>query len=107
MSAVQIYDRWRALHHLFKLQTSFHGDNVKLNEIEPPPPQLPALTSNVLDRPGRIVVDRKRNLILVRSGHQDWVAVRHVTLHRRPVMSAVDFFNGYLQKRPAEEHYFD
>nr|CAG4649612.1 EOG090X0BM2 [Scapholeberis mucronata] len=108
MTAAQIYNRWRALRHLFKLQTSFRGENVKLNEIEPPstvPPPPPVMSSNLVERPGRIVVDRQRNLIFVRC--QDWwVAIRLVTPHRRPVMSAIDFFNGYLQKRPAEEHYF-
>ena len=110
MNAAQIYNRWRATCHLFKLQTFFHGANVKLNNVEPPSATsfLPTImTENLVDvRPGRIVVDRLRNLLFVRC-QEDWVAFRHVTLHRRPVMNAVDFFNGYLQKKDIGQHYFD
>ncbi|XP_032785352.1 methionyl-tRNA formyltransferase, mitochondrial isoform X1 [Daphnia magna] len=105
MNAAQIYNRWRATRHLFKLQTFFHGNNVKLNDVEPPTTKAPTMFQDVVDRPGRIIVDRQRNLLFVRC--QDWVAFRHVTLHRRPVMSALDFFNGYLQKKAIDQHYFD
>ena len=103
MSAAQIYNRWRAVRHLFKLQTTFHGINVKLNDVEPPTTKLANV--DVVGQPGRIVVDRQRNLLFVRC-QENWVAIRHVTLHRRPVMSALDFFNGYLQKKTVAQHYF-
>lgn len=108
LNAVEIYNRWRATCHLFKLQTYFHGANVKLNDAEPPTTTTLELTAeNLVDvRPGRIVVDRSRNLLFVRC-QEDWLAFRHVTLHRRPVMSALDFFNGYLQKKDVSQHYFD
>jgi methionyl-tRNA formyltransferase len=90
------------------LQTFFHGANVKLNDVEPPTTvPAPELLKNLVDvRPGRIVVDRSRNLLFVRC-QENWVAFRHVTVHRRPVMSALDFFNGFLQKKSNGQHYFD
>lgn len=104
VSATQVYNRWRGVRHLFKLQTTFHGMNVKLNDVDPPSTKPPNV--DLAGQPGRIIVDRQRNLLFVRC-EKDWVAIRHVTLHRRPVMSALDFFNGYLQKRPVDQHYFD
>nr|CAG4651257.1 EOG090X0BM2 [Simocephalus serrulatus] len=106
MNASQIYNRWRALRHLFKLQTIFHGVNVKLNNVEPPTTKPPATCQDVPLTPGRIVLDRQRNLLFVGCS-EDWVAISQVTLHRRPVMSALDFFNGYLQRRSVAQHYFD
>lgn len=109
LNAAQIYNRWRATCHLFKLQTFFHGANVKLNAVEPPTEPMPEMLQNLVDvRPGRIVVDRTRNLLFVRCQEDNpWVAIRHVTLHRRPVMSALDFSNGYLAKKAIGQHYFD
>lgn len=105
MKASQIYNRWRALGHLFKLQTIYHGNNVKLNIVEPPTTKPPSTCKDV-DQAGRIVLDRQRNLLFVRCS-EDWIAISQVTLHRRPVMSALDFFNGYLQRRSVAQHYFD
>nr|CAG4640300.1 EOG090X0BM2 [Daphnia pulex] len=109
LNAAQIYNRWRATCHLFKLQTFFHGANVKLNAVEPPTTEpFAEMLQNLVDvRPGRIVVDRTRNLLFVRCQEDQWVAIRHVTLHRRPVMSALDFSNGYLAKKAIGQHYFD
>lgn len=111
--------RWRATQHLFKLQTSFHGDSIKLDGAEPPitPCSAPTSSSQLTtvcrlsedptpsSPPGRILVDRKRNLLLIRC-REDWALFRRLTIHRKPVMSAVDFVNGYLNKRPVEQHIF-
>nr|CAG4646508.1 EOG090X0BM2 [Macrothrix elegans] len=110
LTALQVYNRWRATCHLFKLQTMFHGDNIKLDKMEPPVVDLQPSPTTLKDlndaQPGRIVLDRHRNLLLVRC-RSDWAAFGDVTLHRRPVMSARDFANGYLKKRPLNEHYFN
>lgn len=103
MSASQLFNLWRATRHLFKLQTTFHGQIVKLDGMEP-------VTENtVIDSDkqtiGKILVDRARGLLLVRC-QSDWAGFRHITLNRRPVMTPLDFANGYLKKRTDDQHYF-
>nr|CAG4636444.1 EOG090X0BM2 [Eubosmina coregoni] len=103
MSASQLFNLWRATQHLFKLQTTFHGQIVKLDGMEP-------VTENtVIDSEkqtiGKILVDRARGLLLVRC-QSDWAGFRHITLNRRPVMTPLDFANGYLKKRTDDQHYF-
>ena len=93
---------WRAPRHLFKLQTTFHGQIVKLDGMEPP---IIENNVSVSERIGKIKVDRLTGLLFVRCRY-DWAAFRHITLHRKPVMGPQDFVNGYLKKRPIDQHYF-
>nr|CAG4641969.1 EOG090X0BM2 [Eurycercus lamellatus] len=109
LNASQVYNRWRATKHLFKLQTSFRGEVVKLDGAEPPTTRLDQSAVKVeeaeLSSPGRILFDRRRNLLLVRC-KQDWASFGLVTLPRRPVVRAIDFSNGYLRKLPVHQHFF-
>ena len=102
LSAYQVFNMWRATRHLFKLQTTFHGQIVKLDGMEPP---IIENNVSVSERIGKIKVDRLTGLLFVRCRY-DWAAFRHITLHRKPVMGPQDFVNGYLKKRPIDQHYF-
>jgi len=114
-SASQIYNRWRALHNKFKFWTTFHGDYIRLDAMQPPLSRLPDTINlqqvfGVPKEPsdvgaGRIVVDRKLKLILIRC-REDWAPFRAVTINKKPVMSPMDFANGYLYKRRNDEHFF-
>jgi len=114
-SASQMYNRWRALHHKFKFWTTFHGDYIRLDAMQPPVSRLPDTVNLQLifganEEPsdvgaGRIVVDRKQNLVLIRC-REDWAPFRSVSINKKPVMSAMDFANGYLYKRRYDEHFF-
>ena len=114
-SASQIYNRWRALQHKFKFWTTFHGDYIRLDAMQPPLSRLPSTVNlqrnfGVAEEPsdvgaGRVVVDRKQNLLLIRC-REDWAPFRSVTINKKPAMSAMDFANGYLYKRRFDEHFF-
>lgn len=104
-TALNVYNKWRAVSHLFKLETCFCGDKLKLDSMLPPiadAGQVDAADATV----GRILLDRKRNLILVRCLGGHWAAFSRITVARKPVMSAIDFANGYLHKKAIGQHFF-
>jgi len=114
-TASELYNRWRAVQHLFKFLTAFHGDSIRLDAMEPPVDQLPD-TINLQRNfsageepekagPGRVVVDRKKNVLLVRC-RQHWAVFRLVSVNKKAPMSSMDFANGFLYKKPYEEHFF-
>lgn len=49
-------------------------------------------------KPGAIYVHKIRRLLCVKCSDRKWAAFRRVAPERKPKMSAIDFYNGYLSK---------
>nr|CAG4650415.1 EOG090X0BM2 [Sida crystallina] len=97
-TALEIYNRWRAVQHMSKLQTTLNGVQMKLEAILPPvptPDHLPL--DEQVDQTGRVLVDRKKNLILVRCSCSRWLPVSRVAPAGKTAMTAVEFANGYIR----------
>jgi hypothetical protein len=94
---------------MFKLQTTLNGVVMKLDEALPPMDQLPYRWKDEapFNRPGRILVLRSQNQLLVRCNCMQWVPFRLISPgSKKAAMTALDFYNGYLRKLPVESHYF-
>ena len=101
MTALEVYNLWRAVGDMMKLTTSYSetGHQVRLATVLPPrvlagaplPPSSP---------PGALLYIRrgKREKFLCVKCRTGWLAVSDIYYHNKKVMSPTDFYNGLLSK---------
>lgn len=102
MTALEVYDLYRALYSFRQLVTSFKGGQVKLLEVSI------STDSDSKDHAaaGQIKFSKKSKKILVGCG--DGKAVEIVKLmYIKKTMTAADFHNGFLSKINDNEKKFE
>lgn len=102
MSSTQVYNLDRALKTLYPLQTSWNGVTVKLLDV------VKTEGSSVSDgyTPGFVMFDKVNKVLKVLCADRKWICVKNVRVVGKPVMSAVDFNNGYINKLSKDRRYF-
>ncbi len=100
MSALQVYDLYRATYSFKPLQTSFRGENVKLLEI--------SKTEHSSDDqvPGQIHYLNKLKKLIVTCGDGNSIEIIKLSFGRK-TMSGRDFNNGFVCKISAKERKFE
>jgi len=95
MSAKNVYDLQRALTGLYPLTTRFQENTIKILGIKvcEEPPSLPNLPR---DKPGSVIYDKKKKLLLVQCKGESWIIVNQIVVPGRRPMSAQDFRNGFI-----------
>lgn len=92
MTALQVYDLYRALYSIKSLLTSFKGDQIRLYDLSR---NLDLTESNHLA--GHIKFSWKTKKILIGCSDGKAIEVGKLTKNKK-VMNAIDFYNGYLSK---------
>lgn len=106
MSSNQVHNLARALKGLYPLQTTWKGNVVKLLEV------FRCEENAVIDycdnyRPGFVMYDKNEQTLKVLCADRKWVSVKKVGVVGKPVMSATDFNNGYVNKEDYNHRYFE
>nr|CAG4641132.1 EOG090X0BM2 [Eulimnadia texana] len=99
LSAVEVYNRWRALQHLFKLHTTWHGQNVWLNEMRGPveDADFPLNDSAACSSPGRVIYLKKNKLLFVKC-RNGWAHNRLKCTTDLKILQVQGLGNGFVQK---------
>nr|CAG4644231.1 EOG090X0BM2 [Lepidurus arcticus] len=121
LDAWQVYNRWRALGHTWKLRTTFHGLPVKLDQaflpVEATPPgsshyaatffsPLQISGGREISYPsGHVILHRKLNRLFVRC-KSGWLPFAQIYVANKPLMNIAQFGAGYLLQRPPDQHFF-
>lgn len=96
MSAVQVYNLYRALFSYKRLCTSWHGELVRIAEVTPPAENgLPTIAPQP---PGTVHYDRATRQLRVWCADGRTVGVRQLSVAGKRATTAADFNNGYLRK---------
>ncbi|KAF4522726.1 hypothetical protein B566_EDAN010933 [Ephemera danica] len=90
MSGEEVYARHRALTHLHPLQTTWQGKPLRLLECAP--------AESRDGEPGSLGFDWQARELVVTCRERSAVRVRRLKLPGKAAISAVDFFNGYMNK---------
>lgn len=100
MSALQIYDLYRALYSFKSIQTTFRGEQVKLLEISKPNLEL-----SDDHAAGHIKFSWKCKKLVVSCYDGSVIKVSKLIIGKK-ALSASDFNNGFL-KNKLHEHKFE
>ncbi|XP_071444641.1 methionyl-tRNA formyltransferase, mitochondrial [Hetaerina americana] len=101
-NAESLYNLWRALFGVYHLTTSWHGTQVRLMDVH----YCDDKDISGLDRPGKITFSKSSGMILVICADGGKIGFRKLGVTGKKPMSAMDFYNGYMSKRSADEWYF-
>lgn len=96
----EVYNRYRALFSLYDLKTSWHGVPVKLKKLKIIPDE-----KDMAPRPGQIQWHRSVKQVRVRCKTGS-VVIDALSIGGKS-LRGVDFFNGYLSKRPEVDWFFE
>ena len=102
MDAKQVYDLWRAVGDISKLQTIYSETKTEVRLAICHPPSTTALT-NQLDqnaKPGNLQflkLGKKKKYLCVKCC-EGWAAFSGIYYGKRKEMNPTDFYNGYLSK---------
>lgn len=102
MDSIQVYNLARALKGLYPLQTSWNGIGVKLLEVA----TSKEISSQVNHKPGFVMYDKNEKVLKVLCTDKKWICVKRIGVTGKPVMSATDFSNGYLNKVDLDRRFF-
>ncbi|KAL1500935.1 hypothetical protein ABEB36_006351 [Hypothenemus hampei] len=96
-TASQIVNLERALKSLFPLKTTWNGIPVKLFET------LELKEERTSRKPGFVEFRKKDNVLLVECVFSTYITVKQVGVYGKKVMSARDFYNGFISKLEKHE----
>lgn len=102
MDSVQVYNLARALKGLYPLQTSWNGIAIKLLDVFRSEKCTDAKNYKV----GFVMYDKTENILKVLCIDRKWLCVRRVCVTGKPIMSAIDFNNGYINQVDVNRRYF-
>ncbi|KAK9881880.1 hypothetical protein WA026_018075 [Henosepilachna vigintioctopunctata] len=102
MPSNQIYNLERAVRGFLHVTTTWNGETIKLFEIKRTEEQ--ALHDDRDE--GFIIYDENSELLKVLCLDRKYVTIEKVQPHKRKIMSAKDFNNGFVKKTPIEKRYF-
>ena len=102
MDAKQVYDLWRAVGDLSKLQTIYSETKTEVRLAICYPPSTTASTNqlNQNAKPGNLQflkLGKKKKYLCVKC-REGWAAFSGIYLGQRKEMNPTDFYNGYLSK---------
>ncbi|KAG8227370.1 hypothetical protein J437_LFUL000378 [Ladona fulva] len=96
------YNLWRALYGTLHLITFWHGLQVKL--IEACNCSFNSSSSSI--QPGKVEYLKKQKIILVTCADGGKIGFQKIAIAGKKIMSAEDFYNGYMSKRNDSEWIF-
>lgn len=105
-SAQEVYNRHRALSHIYWLKTYWFDSLVKLLDVSVdqitdynPENQRSIQKLQITEKifPGLIEFSRKRSLLRIQCRDGKWICVREVMAGKK-TLSSEEFHNGYLSK---------
>ncbi|GLG93019.1 Uncharacterized protein GBIM_00527 [Gryllus bimaculatus] len=109
MSALQIYNLWRALVGIHPLISKWHGITIKIFSVELHQSDI-AMESvdQFLNsvQPGYVYYHRPSKLLRVKCSDGNWISVANIGLPAKKPMSCKDFYNGYISKVQLKDRYF-
>lgn len=97
MSAMQVYNLYRALFSYKRLYTSWHGELVRIAEVTPSVDSDSTATA-APKPPGTVEYCRTTRELRVWCADGRTVGVRQLSVAGKRAGSAADFNNGYLRK---------
>lgn len=99
MSAIEIYNLYRALHGIYSLTTKFREKPMKLFDafIDSD------LQSDLSLTPGTLQYCDKTNSIKVLCKDRKHVNFKSMRIVGKKVITALDFYNGYVKNMPIEK----
>lgn len=91
-TAGDVYNLQRALKSLQSLKTMWNSVPIKLFDI--------AIWPEIREcrSPGYVEYSRKHKLLIVECANKTWISVQRVGVQGKKVMSAADFYNGFISK---------
>ena len=102
MTASNIYNLYRALYTFKNPLTSFHGEPVKLIEINYDQNQQENKNLKI----GEIKYCKIQNVLLVQCKDYKSVGILKLSIGKKKIMTARDFNNGFLKKCIESEKLF-
>lgn len=106
MSATQIYNLARALTGILEPTCFWKNTPVKLYEMYKSNDE--AYTNKIADefQPGYVEYHKPSTTLIILCSNKSCIGVGKIGVYGKKVMSASDFYNGYLSKVPSKERYF-
>lgn len=104
-SAREVFNLYRALYGFRPVLTEFHGSVVKLLDMEVVMQQQESKGSH--GRLGSFIFDRSNNRLVVNCRGNSCVAIRMLQVLGKKPITAMQFVNGFVKKRPESEWVFD
>ncbi|XP_073820420.1 methionyl-tRNA formyltransferase, mitochondrial [Musca autumnalis] len=104
LTALQVYNRYRALYSFKSLTSKFQQKSIELLEITLPP-QTPS-SVNSSSSPGSLFYHNKRKCLRVQCANNTFIEVHRLRIEGKKAMSAMDFNNGFLKKLQSNEMEF-
>lgn len=106
MSSTKIYNLERATKNLVSPTCSWQGIQVKLVNIEDCGRISEEDDFGKLSLTGSVLFEKKCKTLRILCFGKTSIRVRNVGVIGRKVMSAVDFYNGFISKEPLESRRF-
>lgn len=103
MDSNQIFNLYRALFSYRQITTHWHGQTIKFLDIE----ILDSYESIDKSRPGNVCFSKKYRQLIVVCSNLTLISVKNLQVEGKRTISALDFNNGFMKKRPKNEHYFE
>lgn len=107
MTGRHIFNLYRALYSFKNLKTTWHGQKVKIIEVQMCDSSVDAATHSSASIPGSITYIRSKNSLQVHCADESSVEILKLQLEGRKVFTARDFNNGYLKKAATNDRYFE
>ncbi|XP_061400638.1 methionyl-tRNA formyltransferase, mitochondrial [Musca vetustissima] len=104
LTALEVFNRHRALYGFKSLTSKFQQKSIELLEIS-----LPAQTSATegsSSSPGSLSYHYKRKCLRVQCANNTFIEVHRLRIEGKKAMSAMDFNNGFLKKLQSSEMEF-
>lgn len=95
MSSNCVYNLYRALVGVYALSTSFNDSSIKLYDLSKCIDEMNC--ENIT--PGSIRYGKESKLLTVQCADGKWINIGKVGLTGRKIMTACDFYNGFLSKK--------
>lgn len=100
---MQIYNLYRALYSYQHLNTIWHGQSIKFVELE----TVDEYENIDKSRVGNVCFSKKHQCLIIVCSCSSLLSVKTLQVEGKKTIRALDFNNGFIQKRPKNEHYFD
>lgn len=104
MDAREVFNLFRALYGFRPLLTEFDGNVVKLTDVEVHLEESPFEAHHPT---GLFIFDRTNNRLIVNCTDRSSLAVRGLQVIGKKPMTAIQFINGFVKKRPLNEWVFN
>lgn len=106
MSSTKILNLDRAISGFLVPTCSWKGTALKLFDIEDCTDE--SIFNNTTDKvcPGYVEYNKTSNILRIICANESCISVKKVGVYGKKVMSAKDFYNGFLTKVPVNERYF-